>query len=252
MGRSFWVVVAVVVAIFVGVNIKSNSGKTSVSATTDKYVNKNILEVKPSDNVKGAGTKKVELVEYGDFQCPACKGYFPLVKQLESEFGDQIKVVYRHLPIDSAHPKARAAHRASVAAANQGKFWEMHDKLYETQDTWKNSGDVTKDFEAFATGLGISDMEKFKTDVASELTNSIINTDSTSAKEVGAKSTPTFFLNGKLITNPADYASFKKLIEDEITAKNPGAATTDPATSLSTPSTDPSAAPEVNPDAPLQ
>lgn len=221
MGRSFWVVVAVIVAIFVGVNVKSNQGKVSVSATTDKYANKNYTEVKPEDQFKGAGNKKVELIEYGDFQCPACKGYYPLVKQLASEFGDQIKIVFRHLPIDSAHPKARAAHRASVAASNQGKFWEMHDKLYETQDSWKNSNNATKDFEAFATDIGIADIEKFKTDVASELTNSIINTDSTSAKELGANSTPTFFLNGKKITNPADYPAFKKLIDDEIVAKNP-------------------------------
>jgi protein-disulfide isomerase len=251
MGRSFWIVVAVIVAIFVGVNVKSNQGKTKVSATTDKYSNKNLTEVKSSDNVRGAGNKDVTLIEYGDFQCPACKGYYPLVKQLESEYGDQIKVVFRHLPIDSAHPKARAAHRAAVAATNQGKFWEMHDKLYETQDAWKDSSNATKDFEAFATDLGVTDFEKFKTDVASELTNSIINTDSTSAKQLGANSTPTFFLNGKKITNPADYAAFKKLIDDEIVAKNPAGAS-NPAADISTPSTNPGADTTPNPDAPLQ
>ena len=123
--------------------------------------------------------------------------------------------------MDSIHPNARAAHRAGEAASNQGKFWEMHDLLYENQQSWTNLSNVTSVFEGYAQQLELN-MEQYKADVAKASTNDIINADITEGQKLKVTSTPTFFINGvRIEENPRDVAGFAKLIDKAI-AKQSG------------------------------
>lgn len=175
----------------------------------------------PSNHVYGEGKSGVVLVEYGDFQCPACGQYFPVIKSLKEKYKEDITFQFRHFPLASIHPNAMAAHRAAEAAGKQGKFWEMHDKLYEQQQSWSTSSSAKTIFDTYASGLGLN-MSQYQTDFASTETNAIINADMSAGQALGANSTPTFVLDGKkLEENPQDLAAFEKLITDAIAAKKP-------------------------------
>lgn len=170
-------------------------------------------------HTQGAGNKGVTLVEFGDFECPACGAYYPILQQIKQKFGDDITFEFRHFPLSNIHPNAFAAHRAAEAAGNQGKFFEMHDLLYEKQREWAGKSNAARTFEGYAQSLNL-DMEKYKADVASSKTNSIINADIKTGQEIGADSTPTFVLNGKKLDQPPrDLESFIKLIDEAIAEK---------------------------------
>lgn len=172
--------------------------------------------VEPTNHTQGEGEKGVTLVEYGDFECPACGQYYAIVKEIKNKFGDDITFQFRHFPLTQIHRNAMAAHRAAEAAGRQGKFFEMHDQLYEQQQVWASSPNPTSIFEDYARELGLN-VDQFKQDAASQEVNRIINADIREAQKIGATSTPTFVINGrKLEQNPRDYESFVKLIEEEI------------------------------------
>lgn len=176
------------------------------------------FEGQVSNHIHGAGNKDVNLTEYGDFQCPACGAYYPVVKQLRIKYGDDITFQFRNFPISSKHPNAFAAHRAAEAAGMQGKFFDMHDLLFEGQDSWGASSSPKTFFDNYAQQLGL-DMTKFNSDFASEQVNATINADLSAGKVAGVEGTPTFFLDGKKIDSPRDQAAFEKLIDDAIAAK---------------------------------
>lgn len=175
----------------------------------------------PSHHVKGEGTKKVTLIEYGDYQCPACGQYYPVLNQIYDKYKTDIIFQFRNFPLDSIHQNARAAARAAEAADKQGKFWEMHDKLYETQTSWQGLGNPTSVFEGYAKDLGL-DVAKFKVNVQSAEVNAIINADISEGQKIKANSTPTFTLNGvKLDPNPPSLEAFNQVIDAEIAKQNP-------------------------------
>ena len=184
------------------------------SNTSPKYENKTADEITQSDWVKGNPQATVTLLEYSDFQCPACGSYFPIVKQLLEDHPDDVRFVYRHFPLRSIHAKAQLAGQASEAAGLQDKFWEMHDILFERQSVWVN-GDHEELFVSYAQELGLN-VEQFKNDLESPDTKNKVDGDYLSA--VGAKlnSTPSFFVNGRKITNPRTYEEFKILINEAL------------------------------------
>lgn len=167
---------------------------------------------------KGSADAKVVLVEYSDFQCPACAAYYPLVKQVMQEFGDQVKFVYRHFPLVQIHANALSAARAAEAAGNQGKFWEMHDLLFEQQDVWESSRTVDATFAEYAVRLGL-DMVQFKSDESSKETEKKILNDYQTGLVSGVAGTPTFFLNGKKINNPRNYEQFRTIILEALSTQ---------------------------------
>lgn len=187
------------------------------------FVSKDSSEIdtggaQPSQHVFGDGTKGVTLVEYGDFQCPYCGDYYPIIKQLKETFKSEITFQFRHFPLPS-HQNAFAAHRAAQAASKQGKFWEMHDTLYEQQDSWESSPNPYPLFESFAQVIGLN-MDQYKSDYESSETNSIINADKKAGQDLDVGATPTFILDGKkLDPSPTDFDSFKTLIEETIKQK---------------------------------
>lgn len=209
-----WIAVLVVLiaGLWALVAAVNNSPSPSVPTQID------LPAVSDSDFVKGEKSAKVTLIEYGDFECPACAAYFPVVKQLSSEFGKDLRIVHRFFPLTNIHKNAMIAGQAAYAAGLQNKFWEMHDQLYENQNDWANLSDPRNSFLEYAKELGL-DLPKFKTDATSKSTENFIKDAERNAKVIGINSTPTFFVNGYRIQNPAGYDAFKKIIQDEINKK---------------------------------
>lgn len=214
MGSRFSLILIACVIIFGGVLFV-----TKQDAEAPK--NADGSEVKASNHARGENKKNVTLTEYGDFQCPACAGYYPIVEELVEKYKDDISFQFVHFPLTQIHPNAMLAHRSAEAAGNQGKFWEMYNLLYQNQTSWKDLTSAQADaaFRSYAESLNL-DMQKFDTDQKSEATNIIINADVSKGKQAGVTGTPTFFIDGKKIENPKDQEAFNKLIEDAIAAKN--------------------------------
>ena len=183
--------------------------------------NKKPIVAGPTNHLYGNTAASVKLVEYGDFQCPGCGGFFPLLKELKERYKDDISFQFVNFPLTQLHQNAQAAHRAAQAASNQNKFWEMHDLLYTNQNNWKDSTNAPKDFEAFATQLSL-DMTKYRKDFASAETNAIIAADIETGQQKKVTGTPTFFLVGKQIESNNDISTvekFSKVLDAEILAK---------------------------------
>lgn len=169
------------------------------------------------DRVKGDAGAPVTLVEYTDFQCPACAAYHPIIDQLSKELEGKMKFVVRHYPLIQIHKNALPSARAAEAAGRQGKFWEMYDMLFTNQKEWSNADDPTKSiFPAYATRVGI-DVEKFKQDMNDSSLDEKINQDRATGNELKISGTPSFFLNGKKLENPSSVDAFKKAIENAAT-----------------------------------
>ncbi|MBI4090088.1 MAG: thioredoxin domain-containing protein, partial [Candidatus Kerfeldbacteria bacterium] len=173
--------------------------------------------VAADDWLRGSRTAGVVLIEYSDLQCPACKAYEPLLKQLTEEYGDRIALVYRHFPLRTTHPYAEAAARAAEAAGTQGKFWEMHDLMFENQETWSR-GDYQQLFEGYAESLGL-DLNQYRSDLNSDAVVARVENHYQSGLANRVNSTPTFFLNGAKLSNPRSYDEFKSNVEEAF--KNP-------------------------------
>lgn len=168
-------------------------------------------QIVATDHIKGSETAPVTLVEYGDFQCPACQTYHAMVEQLLSELGSStVRFVFRHFPL-AQHANAMISSLAAEAAGSQGKFWEMYDILYKEQREWEGVKDPTSIFVKYAQSLNL-DLEKFKTDLTSEQAKERINNDYKGGVKAGIVGTPTFFVNGKQIKNPQSLNEFKDLI----------------------------------------
>jgi len=203
--------IAVVVVVIVGL-----FGLFAVTKKDNGNNNNTVSNGQPTDHTQGAGTSGVTLVEYGDLQCPACKSYYPIVKQIQKEFGDKITFQFRNFPLNQLHPHAYQAARAAEAAGKQGKFFEMHDMLYENQDSWSGLSDVTSVFESYAQQLGLN-MDQYRSDVISAEVGGAIDADIKEGQNLGANSTPTFVINGqKVEENPRSFTEFKDLINSKI------------------------------------
>lgn len=177
--------------------------------------------IQASNHTRGSGSTGVVLVEYGDFQCPACGQYYPIVEGLVKKYEDKITFQFRNFPLRQIHPNAMLAHRSAEAASNQGKFWEMYSSLYAGQDAWSSLQDPNDVFRSYAEALKL-DMTKFDNDVKSEAVNDVINADIAAGQQLGVSGTPTFILDGKKIENPSSGEAFAKLIEEAIAAKQSG------------------------------
>jgi len=148
------------------------------------------MEVSERDHARGPADAPVTLVEYGDYECPDCLSAYPILKRLSAELGNRLRFVYRHFPQDRVHPHAAAAAEASEAAAAQGKFWEMHDLLFEHQ---KDLAEIDLGQLALKAGLEIY---RFEADISSQRFAKRVREDLESGEQSGVKGTPTLFING--------------------------------------------------------
>lgn len=165
--------------------------------------------VSDSDWIKGKRDAKVVLVEYSDFQCPACAAYAPIVNRITEEFGDRIAFVYRHFPL-SYHQQAELAARVAEAAGKQGKFWEMSDLIFVNQKDWAEKSNARETFISYAQLLNL-DMNQFGTDLDSTAVKKEVENDYLSGTAI-IDSTPTFFLNGEKVQNPQGYDALREII----------------------------------------
>lgn len=171
------------------------------------------LDITDKDWVKGKSDAPVTLVEYTDFQCPACGAYYPILNQLSQEMGDKLKVVIRHYPLVQIHKNALPAARAAEAAGRQGKFWEMYDLLFVNQAEWSNADNpMMSIFPAYAGRAGM-DIERFRVDMTDTTLDDKITTDRGTGNEMKISGTPSFFVNGEKLKNPSSIEEFKKAID---------------------------------------
>ncbi len=194
MDKRFWGIIGVIVVIFGGILALQGNNKDSGSGSTSG---------KPTNHVEGSVNSKVTFVEYGDYECPVCEGYFSTVQQVQQKYNDTVKFQFRNLPLLQIHPNAFAGARAAEAADMQGKFWEMHDLLYEQTNwsEWSTSSNPVPYFNNYASELKLN-MTQFKKDFSSSAVNNRINADITAFKKTGEQeSTPSFFINGKYYAN---------------------------------------------------
>lgn len=216
MSKRFLIVLAVCVLGFIGIFVVTSKKDTNSSNSSSKPGDSSQL----SNNTIGKNSKNVTLVEYGDFQCPACGAYHPLVKEVVKKYENDIKFQFRNFPLQEIHQNARAASRAAESAGKQNKYWEMHDLLYEQQKTWEQSTSVSTIFEGYAKQLGLN-LDTYKKDFASSEVNAIINADFAEGKRLGVDSTPSFFLQGKKLEKaPQDIEGFSKIIDEAIKSSN--------------------------------
>lgn len=182
------------------------------ACTKPTFTKEQALTVQPDDWVRGSSSAVLTLVEFSDFQCPACGAYYPLVKQLKTDFPNDLRVVYRHFPLTGLHKNAMTAAKASEAAGKQGKFWEMHDKLFETQKDWAENTNAKDVFAGFAAELGLN-KDQFLKDIDSPEVQKRVQYGQDTGDALGVNATPTFYLNGNELDPPQSYDDFKKIME---------------------------------------
>ncbi|QQS18900.1 thioredoxin domain-containing protein [Candidatus Saccharibacteria bacterium] len=200
MDKRFWAIIGMIIVIFGGIIVANNNKQENPGGTSGKAS-------QTTNHYAGKLDSKVTFTEYGDYQCSACKSFYPITKQVKEKYGDRVRFQFRNLPLTSLHPNAFAGARAAEAADVQGKFWEMHDLLYENQDPsgqtgWVASKDPLSDyFVKYAEKLGLN-TTTFKKDFGSTVVNTRINADLDAFKATKEDlSTPTFFINGKKVNS---------------------------------------------------
>jgi protein-disulfide isomerase len=162
---------------------------------------------------RGNEHASVTIVEWSDFQCPFCNRVAPTLAKVEEEYGSKVRVVFKHLPL-SIHSKAPGAHAAAEAAHRQGKFWEMHDKIFASQRDL-----AVETFERYAQEIGL-DVDQFKKDVASADVKKTLDEDMQQAQKLGVSGTPAFFINGRFISGAQPIDNFKRTIDSELAKKS--------------------------------
>jgi NhaA family Na+:H+ antiporter len=162
------------------------------------------------DHVRGAAGAPATLVEYADFQCPFCGDAYPVVNELLARFGDRLRFVFRHMPLTDLHPRAEAAAEAAEAAAAQGRFWEMHDRLFTHQHELSDS-----DLVAHAEAIGL-DTERFERELRDGRYAARVAEDYASGARSGTPSTPRFFVNGYIHLGSPSLAELRDAISVEL------------------------------------
>lgn len=205
MTKKAWLIFILICAVILGGLIySSRQDKVNVEDV-------NALSILPAsdkngniaDHVYGKKDSKVVLYEYGDYQCPGCGQAAPIVKQVAEKYKDKMALVFRNYPLVTAHPNALAAASVAEAAGLQGKYWEMHNKLYETQKSWEKlaaGNERTSYFATLASDLGL-DTNKLAEDIDSSAVQKKISYDTALGKKQNITGTPTLYLNNKNVSD---------------------------------------------------
>ena len=237
-----FVAIVVVVVVFAGI---TSGGFATSSGTNNGFSATTAAPIGPSDWVRGNATATVSLIEYGDYECPACEEYEPMVDQVLQQYGKRVAFAFRNYPLYDIHPLAGIAAQAAEAAGLQGKFWQMHDLLYATSSwvQWTMSTPasvLSQYFDGYASSLGLNAV-RFNADVsASQVTNKI-QADVASGDAASVDHTPTFFINQQQIPNPGSIADFQAALDAALNgttaaSSTPPSSTTPIVTVSSTPS----------------
>jgi protein-disulfide isomerase len=174
--------------------------------TTDK------LAVRADDHIEGDPNAECTLMEYGDYQCPHCGRAYPIVKRVQKHFGKRLRFVFRNFPLNEIHPQAEAAAETAEFAAEGGKYWEMHDYLFENQAHF-----APPFFEEAAQKLGL-DSAALREALATGKYRAHVRSDFMSGARSGVNGTPTFFINGQRLDGSWDYQELVEAIENQMAA----------------------------------
>lgn len=223
MGTRGWIIfIAGTVVLLGGLVLLSTQNRIDVSGfDTAKIITADDKNGSIGDHVYGNKDAKIVMVEYGDYQCPGCAGAYERVKTVTEKYKEHMAFVFRNLPLTQMHPNARAAAGVAEAAGLQNKYWEMHDKLYQNQETWSqaSSTERTEIFSDYAKDLGL-DMNRFNTDLASTTVDLKIRFDQAIFKSTKMpQSTPTFVLNGEKMSDDSwkDEAALDEFLRNKLT-----------------------------------
>ncbi len=201
-----WVIIGVIAVLLIG-------GAVWYSSQANEMYNEGV-EVKA--HIKGNPDAAVKLVEYSDFQCPACAAFQPVIAEILAEYGDRMSFEYRHFPLSQIHRLAEPAARAAEAAGQQGKFYEYHDLLFQNQTNWSNSTNPAQFFVQYATELGL-DVEEFTRMQRSSILRAHVQSQFNEARAAGFSGTPSFLLNGQ----PMQFSTFDEFRAQIINAIDP-------------------------------
>ncbi len=196
-----WVIIGIIAVVLIG-------GSVWYSGTVSESYNEGITIV---PKVTGNEGSTIKLVEYSDFQCPACGQFWPVVEEVLAEYGDRISFEYKHFPLIQIHPFAQPAAYAAEAAGQQGKFYEYANLLFKNQDTWSKSATPAAYFAEYAETLEL-DMDKFMRHQRAPLVKDHVRSQFNEARALGLTGTPSFYLNGERM-NLTTIDEFKAQIE---------------------------------------
>lgn len=197
-------ILVLVVAGMIGLFVMANKGSKSADTTKADPA---VLVRSDSNKI---GTGKIQVVEFGDYQCPACGTTAPVIKQLLGAYSDKITLVFRNFPL-AQHKNSTTSAEAAESAGAQGKYWEMYDKLYATQAEWSNLADPSDKFAEYAMALGL-DGAKVKDAVKNQTYKTKIDKDTADGTTLQVNSTPTIYIDGKVMT-AHDYNSLRDAVE---------------------------------------
>ncbi len=212
---SWLALTAVIITIVTGIVWKT--GRTGTGSSTPETSQAVNLEISGSDHIIGNQNAKVVVMEYADFQCPACAVYHQTVRQAAADLGDKVKFVFRNFPLRTIHTNADLAARVAEAAGQQNNFWEMVDLLYKRQSDWSNTDNVQDIFIGYARELKLNEGQ-FQSDLNSSQIKSKVDSDYQSALRLGLNSTPSFFINGQPLSNLRGPDNLRQAIEQYLAA----------------------------------
>ena len=173
------------------------------------------------DPVKGAPNAKVKIVEYSDFQCPACQHAQESLKRILEEYGETVQIIFNDFPLVTAHPNALSAAEAAQCAYSQQRFWEYHDLLFEGQNIWAQTTDPQSHFLDYARETGLN-IEQFSRCMENHETRKAVRVDMKEGEALRIRSTPTFFINDTRLVGQATFNNFKEAIDAQLGRGNKG------------------------------
>ncbi len=189
--------------------LRAKASDVDVSLDPPRYV----VPASAEQPVRGPADAPVEIVEFSDFQCPFCGRARPTIDQIRKTFGDKVKIVFRDFPLTSIHPQAYQAAEAGECARQQGKFWEFHDALFANQRALSED-----DLKRHAAELGL-DTAKFAACLDGGQAKAHVDADVKEGEALGVSSTPSFFINGRFVAGALPYATFEKIVNEELARK---------------------------------
>ncbi len=216
-------IVGIVAGVYLYQNSKADTNPVAKINSNANANSQNTMKTAPPGAeppwTKGAPNATVTLEEFADFECPSCGSFEPTMREVKTVYGDRIRVIFRQYPLQM-HQHAYDAARAAEAAGLQGKFWEMHDMLYDKQKSWsKEMPDARKEFENYAKALNLN-VDKFNSDLTGDAANSRVAADKKRGDFIGIRATPSLFLNGRLLSvEEMQITKLRELIENGLQGK---------------------------------
>ncbi|PCJ27248.1 MAG: hypothetical protein COA96_03435 [SAR86 cluster bacterium] len=174
------------------------------------------VEIADNDHVRGISATPVSIVVYADFQCPACATEHQTMTRIWPNIRDKAHLVFRHFPVTTAHPHSWTASLYAEAAGHQDRFWEMHDYLFATQGIWAGLPNVEDEFDSYALELNL-DLDQLHADIESSEVIQKLRNDQRGGNSAGVRSTPSVFVNGRIVAQPTA-TRIRQLVDEEFAA----------------------------------